>query len=245
HQDHYLSATHDSNRHQAGRWPPPAHHLRGRTSGPRRRRNRSPQLPRRGEPLGQSTFPAFPWRLVAAARSHFRPKSQGPRATAQFRPSYGAEAGPALSIGRPRPSHVLSGGRSHRHFGLLFPVLPAHSSVLAWRIPGTGEPGGLPSMGSHRVRQSQTRLKRPSSSSSRIDWLDLLAVRGTLKSLLQHHHSKLSILWHSALFMVKISHPYMNTGKTKALTIQTFVSKVIYLLFNTLSRFVLVCHKGS
>ena len=83
---------------------------------------------------------------------------------------------------------------SHRHFGLLFPVLPTHSSVLAWRIPGTGEPGGLPSVGSHRVRPSQTRLKRPSSSSSRIDWLDLLAVQETLKSLLQHHHSKASVL---------------------------------------------------
>ena len=70
----------------------------------------------------------------------------------------------------------------------------------------------------------------------RIGWLDLLAVQGTLKSLLQHHKSKASILWCSAFFMVQLSHPYMTTGKTIALTIPTFVSKVICLLFNMLSR---------
>ena len=73
----------------------------------------------------------------------------------------------------------------------------------------------------------------------KIDWFDLLAVQGTLKSLLQHHSSKASILWHSAFFMVQLSHPHMTTGKTIALTIQTFVGKVISLLFNTLARFVL------
>ena len=67
--------------------------------------------------------------------------------------------------------------------------------------------------------------------SFRIDWLELLAVQGTLKSLLQHHSSKASILWHSALFTVQLSHPYMTTGKTIALTRQTFVSKVMSLLF--------------
>ena len=66
--------------------------------------------------------------------------------------------------------------------------------------------------------------------SFRIDWLDLLVVQGTLKSLLQHHSSKASILWHSAFFMVQLSHPYMTTGKTIALTKWTFVSKVISLL---------------
>ena len=75
--------------------------------------------------------------------------------------------------------------------------------------------------------------------SIRMDWLDLLAVQGTLKSLLQHHNSKASILQCSAFFMVQLSHPYMSTGKTIALIIQTFVSKVISLLFNTLSRFVI------
>ena len=65
-----------------------------------------------------------------------------------------------------------------------------------------------------------------------MDWLDLLAVQGTLKSLLQQHNSKASILWHSAFFMVELSHPYMTTGKTTALTIQIFVGKVMFLLFN-------------
>ena len=75
--------------------------------------------------------------------------------------------------------------------------------------------------------------------SFRIDWFDLLAVQGTLKSLLQHHSSEASILWHSAFFMVQLSHPYMTTGKTIALTIQTFVSQVMSLPFNVLFRFVL------
>ena len=75
--------------------------------------------------------------------------------------------------------------------------------------------------------------------SFRMDWLDLLAVQGTLKSLLQHHNSKVSILWCSACFMVQLSHPYMTTGKIRALTRWTFVGKVMSLLFNTLSRFVL------
>ena len=75
--------------------------------------------------------------------------------------------------------------------------------------------------------------------SFRIDWLDLLAVLGTLKSLLQHHRSKASILQHSAFFTVQLSHPYMTTGKTIALTKQTFVSKVMSLLFNMLSRLVI------
>ena len=72
--------------------------------------------------------------------------------------------------------------------------------------------------------------------SFRIDWLDLLAVQGTLKSLLQHHSSKTSILRHSAFFIVQHSHPYMTTGKTIALTRRTFVGKVMSLLFNMLSR---------
>ena len=72
--------------------------------------------------------------------------------------------------------------------------------------------------------------------SFRMDWLDLLAAQGTLKSLLQHHSSKASILQHSAFFIVQLSHPYMTTGKTIALTRWTFVGKVISLLFNMLSR---------
>ena len=72
-----------------------------------------------------------------------------------------------------------------------------------------------------------------------MDWLDLLAVQGTLKCLLQHHSSKALILWHSAFFMVQLSHPYMTTGKTIALTRWTFVGKVLALLFNMLSRLVI------
>ena len=75
--------------------------------------------------------------------------------------------------------------------------------------------------------------------SFRIDWFDLLAVQGTLKSLIQHHSSKASILQHSPFFIVQLSHPYMTTGKTIALTRWTFVGKVMSLLFNTLSRFVI------
>ena len=75
--------------------------------------------------------------------------------------------------------------------------------------------------------------------SFRMDWLDLLAVQGILKSLLQHHRSKASILWHSTFFIVQLLHPYMTTGKTIALTSWTFVDKVMSLLFNMLSRLVI------
>ena len=75
--------------------------------------------------------------------------------------------------------------------------------------------------------------------SFRIDWFDFLTVQGALKSLLQHRGSKASVLQCSAFFMVQLSHPYMTTGKTIALTIHTFVRKVISLLYNTLSRFVI------
>ena len=73
----------------------------------------------------------------------------------------------------------------------------------------------------------------------RMDWLDLLAVQGTLKSLLQHHNSKASFLRCSAFFTIQLSHPYMTTGKARALTRQTFVGKVMSLLFNMLSRLVI------
>ena len=71
-----------------------------------------------------------------------------------------------------------------------------------------------------------------------MDWLDLLAVQGTLKSLLQHHSSKASVLWRSTFFIVQLSHPYMTTGKIIALTRWTFVGKIMSLLFNVLSRLV-------
>ena len=81
--------------------------------------------------------------------------------------------------------------------------------------------------------------EHPGLISFRMDWLDLLAVQGTLKSLLQHHSSKASILWRSAFFTVQLSHPYMTTGKTLALTRRTFVGKVMSLLLNMLSRLVI------
>ena len=76
-------------------------------------------------------------------------------------------------------------------------------------------------------------------TSFRMDWLDLLAVQGTLKSLIQHYSSKASVLWCSVFFIVQLSHPYMMTGKTIALTTQSFVGKVMSLLFNMLSRLVI------
>ena len=82
-------------------------------------------------------------------------------------------------------------------------------------------------------------IEHPGLISFRMDWLDLLAVQGTLKSLLQHHSSKASILWRPAFFIVQLSHPYMTTGKTIALTRWTFVGKVMSLLFNMLSRMVI------
>ena len=81
--------------------------------------------------------------------------------------------------------------------------------------------------------------EHPGLTSFRMDWLDLLAVQGTLKSLLQHHSTNASIFWHSAFFIVQLSHPYMTTGKTIALTRWTIVGKVMSLLFNMLSRLVI------
>ena len=81
--------------------------------------------------------------------------------------------------------------------------------------------------------------EHPALISFKMDWLDLLAVQGTLKSFLQHHSSKASILQHSAFFIVQLSHPYMTTGKTIALTRWTFVGKIMSLLFNMLSRLVI------
>ena len=87
--------------------------------------------------------------------------------------------------------------------------------------------------------QHQSFHEHPGLISFRMDWLDLLAVQGTLKSLLQHHSSKESILRHSAFFIVQHTHPYMTTGKTIALTRWTFVDKVMSLLLNMLSRLVI------
>ena len=87
--------------------------------------------------------------------------------------------------------------------------------------------------------QHQAFQWTPRTDHFRMDWLDFLEVQGTLKSLLQNHSTKASILWHSAFFMVQLSHPYMTSGKTIALSRWTFVDKVMSLLFNMLSRLVI------
>ena len=128
-----------------------------------------------------------------------------------------------------------------------------HPTISSSVIPFSSCPQSLPASGffqwvssSHQVAKywSFSFSISPSNEhqrliSFRMDWLDLLAVQGTLKSLLQHHSSKASILWHSAFFIVQLSHPYMITGKTIALTRWTFVGKVMSLLFTMLSRLVI------
>ena len=130
-------------------------------------------------------------------------------------------------------------------------VMPSNHLILCW--PLLFPPLIIPNI---RVFSSESVLRirwprywsfsfdSPSNEYSglisfRMDWLDLLAVQGTLKSLLQHHSSKASILHRSAFFVVQLSHPYMTSGKTIALTIRTFVCKVMSLLFNMLSRLVI------
>ena len=113
----------------------------------------------------------------------------------------------------------------------IFPSIRVFSSESALRIR-------WPKYWSFRFNISPSN-EHPRLTSFRMDWLDLLAVQGTLKSLLQHHSSKASILWHSAFFTVQLSHPYMTTGKTIASTRRTFVGKVMSLLFNMLSRLVI------
>ena len=127
-------------------------------------------------------------------------------------------------------------------------VMPAVSSSV---VPFSSCPQSFLASGSFPISQlftsggqstdiSASVSVLPMNISFRIDWFDLLAVQVTLKSLLQHHSSKVSILWDSAFFMVQLSHTNKTTGKPIALTIQTFVSKVMSLLFNTLSRFFIV-----
>ena len=127
-----------------------------------------------------------------------------------------------------QPSHPLS---SLLHPPSIFPSIRVFSkeSVLCIRWP---------KYWSFSFNISPSK-EHPGLISFRMDWLDLLAIQGTLKSLLQHHSSKASILRHSTFFIVQLSHPYMTTGKTIALTRRTFVDKVMSLLFNMLSRLVI------
>ena len=119
----------------------------------------------------------------------------------------------------------------------IFPSIRVYSSELALRIR-------WPKYWSFSFTISPSN-EYSGLISFRNDWFDLLAVQGTLKSLLQHHSLKASILWCSASFMVQLSCPYMTIVKTIALTIQTFVGKVISLLFNMLSKFVIAFHPRS
>ena len=127
-----------------------------------------------------------------------------------------------------QPSHPLSSPSPpafnlSQHQGIFQWVSSSHQAARYWSfsfsISPSNEYSGLISL--------------------RIAWFDLLAVQRTLKSLLQHHSSKASILWHSAFFIIQLSHPSMTTGKTMALTRQTFVGKVMSLFFNMLSRLVI------
>ena len=127
-----------------------------------------------------------------------------------------------------QPSHPLSSPSPpalnlSQHQGLFQWVSSSHQVAKYWSFSFNISPSN----------------KHPGLISFRMDWLDLPAVQGTLKSLLQHHSSKASILWHSAFFIVQLSHPYMTTGKTIALTRWTFVDKVMSLHSNMLFRLVI------
>ena len=118
-------------------------------------------------------------------------------------------------------------------------VIPFSSCLQSFPTSGIFQMSQLFASGGQNIGVSPSTSPSNEHSgliSFRMDWLDLLAVQGTLKSLLQHHSSKASILLHSAFFIVQLSHPYMTTGKTIALTRQTFVDKVRSLPFNMLSR---------
>ena len=125
-----------------------------------------------------------------------------------------------------QPSHTLSSPALNlsQHQGLFQWVSSLYQVAKYWSFSFNISPSS----------------EHPGLISFRMDWLDLLAVQGTLKSLLQHHSSKASILRSSAFFMVQLSHPYMTTGKTTALTRWTFISKVMSLLFNKLSKLIIV-----
>ena len=116
-------------------------------------------------------------------------------------------------------------------------VIPFFSCLQFFPESGSFQMSQLFTSGDKSIRVSASN-EHSGLISFRMDWLDLLAVQGTLKSLLQHHSSKASILWCSAFFIVQLSHPYVTTGKIIALTRRTFVGKVLCLLFNMLSRLV-------
>ena len=122
-------------------------------------------------------------------------------------------------------------------------IVPFSSHLQSFPASGSFQMSQLFASGGQSIGVSSFSIspsnEHPGRISFRMDWLDLLAVQGTLKSLLQNHSSKASILWCSAFFIVQLLHPYMTTGKTIALTRWTFVGKVTSLLFNMLSRLVI------
>ena len=122
-------------------------------------------------------------------------------------------------------------------------VVPFYSSLQSFPAPGSFQMSQFFTSGGQSIGVFSFNIspsnEHPGLMSFRMDWLDLLAVQGTLKSPLEHHSSKASILQHSAFFIVQLSHPYMTTGKTITLTRWTFVGKVMSLLFNVFSRFVI------
>ena len=136
-----------------------------------------------------------------------------------------------MSIKSMMPSNHLIFCRPLLLLPSIFPSIKVFSNESALRIR-------WPKYWSFRFNISSSN-EHPGLISFKMDWLDLLVVQGTLKSLLQHHSSKASILQHSAFFIVELSHPYMTTRKTIALTRQTFVGKVMSLLLNMLSRLVI------
>ena len=131
--------------------------------------------------------------------------------------------------------------RGHPTFS--FSVIPFSSCLQSFPASGSFQMSQLFASGGQSIGVSASTSVLPVNTQEwsplGLDWLDLLAVQGTLKSLLQHHSSKALILQHSAFFTVQLSHPYMTTGKTIALTRRTFVGKVMSLLFNMPSRFVI------
>ena len=126
------------------------------------------------------------------------------------------------------------------HLMLCCPLLPLPSIIPSIRVFSNESPLHMrwPKYWSFSFSISPSS-EHPGLFSFRMDWMDLLAVQGTLKSLLQNHSSKASIIWCSAFFTIQLSHPYMTTGKTIALTRWTFISKEMFLLFNILSKLVI------
>ena len=141
----------------------------------------------------------------------------------QFTQTHVHQVGDAIQPSHPLSSPSPPASNPSQHQGLFQGVNPFMMWPKYWSLSFSMSPSNA----------------HPGLFSLRMDWLDLLAVQGTLKSLLQHHSSKASILQCSAFFIVQLSHPYMTIGKTIALTKQTFVAKVMSLLFNMLSRLVI------